>query len=70
MYKAALERGASEAAGEKTAQDIPQGPSHIAPIREQPAYAIAIGPQSTAPIKMSTTTTPRQVMTSRALYSL
>jgi len=67
MYRAALETGASATVGEKTAQDIPQGPSHIAPIGEQPAYAIAIGPKRTDPIKMSTTTTPRLLMASRSL---
>ena len=67
MCRAALETGASATVGERTAQDIPQGPSHIAPIREQPAYAIAIGPKRTDPIKMSTTTTPRLLMASRSL---
>ena len=67
MCRAALETGASATVGERTAQDIPQGPSHIAPIREQPAYAIAIWPKRTDPIKMSTTTTPRLLMASRSL---
>ena len=66
-YSAALEPGARDMVGEKTAQGVPQGPSHIAPIREQPAYAIAIGPKRTDPIKMSTTTTPRLLMESRSL---
>ena len=67
MCRAALETGASATVGERTAQDIPQGPSHIAPIREQPVYAIAIGPKRTDPIKMSTITTPRLLMASRSL---
>src|SRR5437660_11170929 len=50
MCRAALETGASATVGERTAQDMPQGPSHIAPIREQPAYAIAIGPKRIEPI--------------------
>jgi len=66
MYRAALETGASATVGEKMAQAIPQGLPHIAPITQQPAYAIAIGPKSTDPIKMSTTTTPRQLMASRS----
>src|SRR5713101_3973263 len=69
-YRAALETGASDTVGEKTAQGIPQGASHTAPIREQPAYAIAIGPKRTDPIKMSTTTKPRQLMASRSLLSI
>jgi len=64
VSRATLEIGASDMVGEKTAQDIPQGPSQIAPIREQPASDIAIGPKRTDPIKISTTTTPRQLIAS------
>ena len=49
VSRATLEIGASDMVGEKTAQDIPQGPSQIAPIREQPAYAIAIGQHDNDP---------------------
>jgi hypothetical protein len=56
MYRKAPGTGASKTVGEKTAQDVPQGPAHIASVVRQPAQAMAIGPSRTDATKTSTTT--------------